>query len=67
MQPGAMQLAYAVATGQKQLTDLRPAAQHLVKKIFDSYGGAEEVKALATYKQPHVKIGQRATMFRKVR
>lgn len=67
MKPGAMQVAYAVATGQQQLADLRPATQHLVKRIFDSYGGIERVKELATHKPAPIKIGQRATLFRKVR
>lgn len=63
---GAIGLAYAVVTGQKQLAELRPFAQAQVKRIITAYGGEEEVKALATYKEPHVKIGHRATTIRKV-
>ena len=64
---GAMQLAFAVAKGERTLSDLRPFAQAQVKRIMSAYGGEQAVKDLATYKRPHVKIGQRATLHRKVR
>lgn len=62
---GAMGLAFAVARGEKTLAELRPFAQTQVKRIMAAYGGEQAVKELATHKSAHVKIGRRATHFRK--
>lgn len=64
-QTGAISLAFAVARGDKQLSELRPFAQAQVKRIMQAYGGEQAVKEMATYKATPHKIGRRATHFRK--
>ena len=62
---GVVDLAYAVARGDRKLTEFPAPVQRRIKHVMDAYGD-EDLKGYATHQPVRAPIGSRLSVLRKV-